>query len=284
MNAAADLTARPTAQALCNLVAAIGTTGFPARLLATMETLAGAEMCSVFLRDGAHPIQLIFAQGSAPALAGFTASASYAYAQGYWRSDRELMRLAQAPDGLPVVVRRRTADIADPAYRAACYDAAGVIERITILSPGDPCFMVNGYRTAGSASFAPRDIAQLDLHAGLLLAALRQHLRAQCLPGCPIDEGALAARLAALDYGLSRREAEIVAALILGETQDHIARTKQLSPGTVVTYRRRAYGKLGVANRRDLIALHRRMLENPTRAEIDGMAEGKSQEKELAWR
>lgn len=251
------------ARALADLVAAIATPAFPNSLLDALRTLAGVELCSVFLRDRGEQVELIFAQGELPDVPGFPLRASHAYARSYWKSDRQLARLAQAPPGVPVVTRRRACDIADPAYRAACYDRAGVVERVSILSPGLPCFAVNGYRTSGSQPFAPHDLGQLELHAGLLIAALRQHLRADQAVAPIIDESVLAGRLTALDYGLSAREAEIVAALMLGETQEGIAAAKRLSATTVITYRRRAYGKLGVGNRRDLMALHRRLMTVP---------------------
>ncbi len=255
--------ARLTARALADLVAAIATPAFPTCLLDALRALAGVELCSVFLRDRGEHVELIFAHGELPGVPGFPLRASHAYARGYWRSDRQFSRIAHAPPGVPVVIRRRACDIADPAYRAACYDRAGVAERISILSPGRPCFAVNGYRTSGSPTFSAQDVERLELHAGLLIAALRQHLRAEAATGPVGDETALAGRLATLEYGLSAREAEIVAALMLGETQDGIAAAKQLSATTVITYRRRAYGKLGVANRRDLMALHRRLMTAP---------------------
>lgn len=254
---------RLTARTLGDLVAAIGTPAFPNTLLEALRTLAGVELCSVFLRDRGEHIELIFAHGELPDVPGFPLRASHVYARSYWRSDRQLARLAQAPPSVPVVIRRRACDIADPAYRAACYDHAGIAERISILSPGRPCFAVNGYRTSGNPPFSTNDVDRLELHAGLLIAALRQHLRADQAVGTGCDEAALAGRLATLDYGLSAREAEIVAALMLGETQDGIAAAKRLSATTVITYRRRAYGKLGVANRRDLLALHRRLMTSP---------------------
>lgn len=253
-------------RALADLVAAIGDTGFADRLLDVLRVLAGVELCSVFLRDGAERVELLLAQGEVADRPGFPHHASHAYARGYWRSDRQLARLAHAPAGVPVVVRRRAADIADPAYRAACYDSGQVAERISILSPGRPCFIVNGYRTAGSAPFTPHDAARLEAHAGLLIAAVRQHLRASVGTVPPLDETGVAGRLAALDCGLSMREAEIAAALILGETQARIAQAKQLSPATIVTYRRRAYSKLGIGNRRDLMALHRQLASDAATA------------------
>ena len=255
--------ARLTARTMADLVAAIGSRTFPNALLNALRALAGVELCSVFLRDRSEHVELIFAHGELPDVPSFPLRASHAYARSYWRSDRQVARLAHAPPGVPIVIRRRASDIADPAYRAACYDHAGIAERISILSPGRPCFAVNGYRTSGNSPFSTHDVDRLEVHAGLLIAALRQHLSAEQAVGPVGDETALAGRLATLECGLSTREAEIVAALMLGETQDAIAAAKQLSATTVITYRRRAYGKLGVANRRDLMALHRQLMTAP---------------------
>ncbi|EQB30449.1 helix-turn-helix transcriptional regulator [Sphingobium ummariense] len=265
-----DVPAGEVVQALGDLVAAIGMPSFPHRLLDALRLLAGVDLCSAFLREGGDHIELIFACGDLPDVPGFTLRASHDYAQAYWRSDRQMALLAKVPAGAPVVVRRRAADIADPAYRAACYDRAKVIERVSILSPGRSSLMINGYRTAERAPFAAADVERLDVHARLLLAALRQHL---CAATPLVDEAGLAGRLCALDCGLSAREAEVVAGMILGETQEGIARMKHISPATVVTYRRRAYGKLGVSNRRDLMALHRRLATGNGRVHIGGEGE-----------
>jgi DNA-binding CsgD family transcriptional regulator len=60
--------------------------------------------------------------------------------------------------------------------------------------------------------------------------------------------------------GLSAREAEVAAALILGQTQAQIAGSVGLSVNSVITYRRRAYQKLAVADRRALQALCERQM------------------------
>ena len=254
---------RATAKALADLVAAIGSADFAACFLGAMRALAGAELCSVFRRDGIGAATLLFAQGDRAQPADFPLRASRDYAGGFWRADAQLARLARRQARTPVIVRRRASEIADPAYRAACYERAGVVERVSVVWPGRPGFIANGYRTTAGAPFSAQDINRLEIHAGLLFAALKQHLRADAATGHLFDEPALVERLLALDCGLSPREAEVAAALILGETQERIAAAKRLSTATVITYRRRAYGKLGVADRRDLAALHRRLIADP---------------------
>jgi len=249
---------RITADALAGLVAAIGSAAFPARFLDALRVLGGVELCSVF-RRAPRGVELLFAegQGSDPA---FALAASRDYAREHWRSDAQVMRARGAG---PLVVRRSASEIADPAYRAACYERAGVIERLSICWPD---LVASGYRTVAAGPFSADNVARIEAHAGLLHAALVQHLRADAATGFLFDEGALVEKLLTLDCRLSAREAEVAAGLMLGETQEGIAQARLLSPTTVVTYRRRAYGKLGVANRRDLIALHRRLIAAPNLA------------------
>ncbi len=247
------------AASLAGLVAAIGSADFPQQFLKAMRAIAGVELCSVFRRDGDAAVTLLFAAGEADD-PGFPMRASLDYARAYWRSDAEIARLAHSRSRKPVLVRKRAADIADPAYRAACYDRAGVRERLSVFWPGHPAFVANGYRTAHSDSFSASDMARLECYAGILMAAVERHCGHDALVGSQLSEAAVAQALMTLHCGLSTREAEISAAMILGETQDEIAHRKHLSHGSVVTYRRRAYGKLGVGNRRDLMRLHRRIV------------------------
>jgi len=247
---------RAVAQALGALVAGIGGAAFPACFLGAMRALAGVELCSVF-RYESGGVELVFAEGGHSVPSGSALDVSRSYARTFWKSDTQLMRLARANGTVPVIVRRHASEIADPAYRAACYERAGVGERLSILWPGRPGFIASGYRAAGRERFRAQDADQLELNASVLLAALRQHVRADAAAGHLSSEAALVETLLALDCGLSPREAEVAAALVMGETQAKIAQSREISPATVITYRRRAYGKLGVARTRDLTALLR---------------------------
>ncbi|WP_214623201.1 helix-turn-helix transcriptional regulator [Sphingobium nicotianae] len=251
--------ARETADALADLVGAIGSERFPGHFHAALASLADVALCSAFRQDEDGTIRLILAQGALPLLADFPLHASLDYARTYWRADPQMRRLAHAAPGPPIVLRRSAAEIADPAYRAACYERAGIRERISIYRAGAPSLVANGYRTLEQAAFSLAEMAAIERHAGLLMAALERHEQGRAAAGEMHDETALMQSLMNLHCGLSAREAEVSAAMMLGETQAEIAARKRLSPDSVVTYRRRAYGKLGIANRRDLLRLHRRL-------------------------
>lgn len=265
------------AGALADLVGAIGTDGFAARFLDALNALAEVDLCSVFMRGRRQPLRLLFAEGRHPAQAGFPMRASLDYIRNFWKSDRRIAALTRAGGPAPMVVRTAAAEIADPAWRAACYERGGVAERVSIVRPGHPAFVANGYRLGGAAPFSAVDLERIEEQAALLMAAVERHSHACSAGGLMLDEAGLAQSLMALQCGLSTREAEISAAMMLGETQEEIASRKHLSHGSVVTYRRRAYGKLGIENRRALLRLHRRLMAGlpPAGAAQDDRAIGR---------
>jgi DNA-binding CsgD family transcriptional regulator len=66
---------------------------------------------------------------------------------------------------------------------------------------------------------------------------------------------ALAARLHALDGRLPRRELDVLARILIGMTTEGIALDLRISENTVLTYRKRAYGRLNVSSQAELFAL-----------------------------
>jgi len=64
----------------------------------------------------------------------------------------------------------------------------------------------------------------------------------------------------AREWGLSEREAEVATGLAMGQSQSDIAKASGLALNSVITYRRRAYQKLKVADRLELRALCDRLI------------------------
>lgn len=52
---------------------------------------------------------------------------------------------------------------------------------------------------------------------------------------------------------LSRREADVAAGVIAGLTAQEIADRLDIAPTSVITHRKRAYQRIGVANQRQLV-------------------------------
>lgn len=70
--------------------------------------------------------------------------------------------------------------------------------------------------------------------------------------------------LIAKRYGLTAREATVIAAMLKGDSLSAIARAESIGKSTVGTYAARAYAKLGVSSRRDAIEFIEHELRNLT--------------------
>jgi DNA-binding CsgD family transcriptional regulator len=243
------------------VIPAIGRPEFSSLLLSVYRDLAGCELCSAFSWESRRGPTLLFAAGEHSGVSGFALSASQAYTQRYWQSDAALGgdHLHDRP-GLSVV-RVTASDIRDADYRRDCYQSGGICERLTLFDARFPAVSVSGYRSdACGPTAAP--VAQWLAAAGpTLIAALRRHnelleLAQQTVESPSLDVVARWAR----KRGLSVREAQVVAGLALGQTQAEIASHNAIGVNSVITYRRRAYQKLKVADRRALQALYGKRL------------------------
>lgn len=246
---------------LAGMVATVGSPEFPVRFLSALETLCGARLFSAFSFHGAGAPRTLFAEGECRGAPDFARTASTAYSRRYWCRDSDVRRAAHGVS----VVRTRAGDIADPDYRRTCYENGGIGERLSIQAAGRHPLVANGYRAASDGAFRPGDIARLEELAPLLMAALSRHIElSACRPG---DETPAMVRqtLLSANAGLSTREAEVVAGFILGRTQGEIGAETGLTLSSVITYRRRAYCKLGVMDKQELLAAYRQLrLGTPT--------------------
>jgi len=257
------VTALPSVSPLAEMVRAIGTSDFGDSLHAAMRTIGGVDLSSAFLHEADGTTRMVHSGGHHERLSDFALRASLAYAREHWRSDRAIIRAARSASTRPLVMRIRSDAILNSRWRRACYDDTGVAERLSIVRPGDCALVIHGYRLSQNAGFTLHEIACMEDAAPLLLAALERDVNLQETPRDLPSEHDLTQSLASPPFGLSVREAQVASAMMLGRTQHEIAEARHLAHDTVVTYRRRAYEKLGVHNRRELAHLHRLILTAP---------------------
>jgi DNA-binding CsgD family transcriptional regulator len=243
------------------IIPAIGRADFPERLLAVYRSLAGCDLCSAFSWDAGRGPRLLFAAGGHPHIPEFALTASRAYAQSYWRLDAVARPEARRDARGLSLVRTAAADIRDAEYRHYCYQRGGVSERLTLLDTDDPVVSVNGYRSVTRGPLSPESVQRMKEAGPILIAAVRRHnelVESAAQADAAPSHAELVQR--AREWGLSAREAEVAAALATGRTQPEIARRSGLALTSVITYRRRAYQKLQVSDRRELRALCERLL------------------------
>ncbi|MFB9948749.1 helix-turn-helix transcriptional regulator [Rhizobium puerariae] len=253
--------------AIATLVGEVGEPAFPETFLGTLRTLAGTDFCSAFQAEEDGSLTYLFACGYHSTIPGFAERASLDYAHRYWQRDRVTRQVLNGGSGHPKVqvVRQAWNGIRDPEYRRDCYERAHVLERLTIYHADEPRIFASLYRTRESGPFPLAAVERIETIAPLLMAVVVKHVRLQGRPQTqplhpPVHE--IAGRLLQAGYALSGREAEVSAGLLLGRTHREISEKVGLALSSIVTYRQRAYRKLGVSDRRGLEALYEGISRN----------------------
>jgi DNA-binding CsgD family transcriptional regulator len=238
------------------VVAALGSSSFAAELLAALGAIVPIDHLSLlrFVDRNRPPVleSAVF-RGSR-----HVAEVQKAYLEGLYRSDPSL-RLAGSAAGV-TLLRVRRDGIADPRYRSAIFERAGILERLTLAaSARERLVTLNLYRREQSGGFSDAEVGKIEARAQFLSALAVKHVT---MLGTLLRSRersdrieALAARLQALDERLTRRELDVLARILIGMTTEGIALDLRISPNTVLTYRKRAYGRLGVSSQAELFSL-----------------------------
>ena len=187
-----------------------------------------------------------------------------AYIERFYRLDgsqavmqAELAAAKRAPASQPHIVlhRQAAADVSHPDYRRLCYEQPQVAERLAILALYDDWrwLSVNFYRGLEHGPFDDASLAVMNALAPLVVQAVRLHYA-----GRVIDEHlaqALLARLMRQYPDLTKRDADVVRALLAGLSTEAMAEQLGLELSSAQTYLKRLYRKLGISGQRELLAL-----------------------------
>lgn len=173
------------------------------------------------------------------------------YIEGNYRSDPLLERLAEeaaqhpATPACELLLRTHL----PPVYRRRFYNVPALAGKFAIAARDEASgrlFYINFYR-ASDDNFSPAEAARLERCSALISSLLLRHFREEGQ-----GRGVQAHLLAA---GLSEREAQICELIAAGHTAKTIARSLAIGEASVITYRKRAYQKLGVSRKSDLLML-----------------------------
>lgn len=245
---------------ISHIIAAIGRDGFGRITLAALDDALGIDHLSI-LRFGAQDF-LDYRE----AVSVGDASASESAARQYFRRFNRLDPIRRVcRDGVPagacLLVRCRPNDITDPTYRRECYLVPEIGERLALYGfVGHRRFQINLYRNASRTRFSDVAVDTFARLAPILLPSVARHT--ELLVGTETPNpairptfAALKQRMQTLNQGLSERECEVCACLLRGQTIKGTALELHVRRTSVVTYRRRAYQKLGICCSNELYAV-----------------------------
>ncbi len=241
---------------LTELVLDVGTPVFAERCFAALRELLGIDQMVVFHRAAGGGLS------SPLALHAQRADIAQALARLYLRHyhSRDPHRDWLRPEGEARSLRLRLTearDLRDAEYRARLFGEPGLDAKLALIarSPAGMLY-VNLYRSGQAFAAGELDAAASQLT--LLARLMERHLALSAersVPSLGELRGLVATAAARIGATLSPRELETCAHTALGRTAEAIAAELAIGYHSVVTYRKRAFLKLGIAGRADLLPL-----------------------------
>jgi DNA-binding CsgD family transcriptional regulator len=245
-------------------VLAIGRPSFPQALIGTLRGIANVGHCMVFTFDGERSTRCLLDIGNIP----IGADLGVAYAEHFHRADpnRETIfreREHPSPIILPTFARRMYGE----KYRKLFFEDSEIVDKFaTAIWVESTCFYVNFYRTAAQGRFAHTQIESLKRVAPTIGAAVARHFQDEAPP-----ESDAFSKLATLFDSrepftrLTAREKEVCVRILAGFSSEAISADLGIGLHSTLTYRKRAYEKLGISSQNELFGIALRLLASPRR-------------------
>jgi DNA-binding CsgD family transcriptional regulator len=253
---------RVNANAAAGLVRAIGDPDHTRIVSAILAVVRDAgvysEACSFYaFEPSAPPRHIASANVRDTALSN---SIAERYVHEYYKYDSNRLFMTVDPCDLshvPLVVTRQTSDkINCTDYRRACYDSVGIADRLSVVVPlkFHSGLTISIYRPRTEGLYQESDIHGFQETANLVGQAAARHY-ALCTPNQPDLSTLFDSKLAFIGPNLTRREYGVILRILRGMTVAQIAKDLDIKPTSVLTYRNRAYQRLGIRLRSELCAL-----------------------------
>lgn len=240
------------------LILAVGEEEFGPLLFDTVLEYVRSDMYASFSFSEPGALSLLFAGGCPGVPDGFPVEASQQYAQGFWKRD-PLVKALVSDKAAQCTLRTQSSEmIPSGNYRSFCYDKPGVHDRLSIFRRSEHvAVLVNFYRYRESGRFSERDVCRVSALSGVVSALVIKHLvvTGALAASGDISTLALAERVRRRGVALSDREFSVCAAILSGSPMKAISRDLGIELSTAITYKRRAYDKLGVSTRFELRSL-----------------------------
>jgi hypothetical protein len=235
------------------LIQVVGTPRFEAEFVKAMSETTRSEHATAYAFSPNAPPRLLLAASNGPLPAAKMRAAKY-LAQ-YWRQDPASM-FDDAGHSDAKAVRTLPQDIDDSLYRHDCYTSLRITDRFTLMQcNGHQTYRVNLYRSGRSGRFAQSDVDNIMNSADLLVSLLVKHAASNLPNGRRPAPELFEDRLRLIEPNMPTREAEVCAAIMSGMTSEAIALHLGISVNTVLTYRKRAYGRLKISCQNELLRL-----------------------------
>jgi DNA-binding CsgD family transcriptional regulator len=245
-----------TFDSAANLIASVGCPSFSHSLMRTSKEVIEADYCTLFaFQDGHRPACLVATGVQSPSAA---MQASQRYLHDHWRTDPTLKHRPMGEDR--TVHHVFSSEFSNERYRRDCFDIPQISDRLTLIFKENQVLLrMSFYRYRRRYVFGLTETDRLRNAWKLFQEAARRHfllsreLGVDPATGRPSIE-VMSERLLNTKKGLSEREIEVCSRILLGLTAEGISHDLGIGLTSVVTYRKRAYAKLGISSQNELFS------------------------------
>lgn len=237
-----------------SLARSLGKSDCARTILEALNEYVTVDHCALLVRPHGNDVRVLATVSTVP-------SSNVARAALHYMSE---MHLYDVAEDTPIATReigdesiqlryRTREEVLNSRYRSACYEEAGIEERLTMSSSraDGTATLIYCYRYKKTGRFASTELDTLMQVAPLLLSLVEVHAKLTIPRDFPIRRWRESLEHDA-GPALSARELDVCSNLLSGHTLVDTGRKLGISVNTVITYSRRAYAKLGVGSVREL--------------------------------
>ena len=239
---------------LSSLIAVIGEPVLAPRLLDLLHRLFGVEHAAAFHIQAGRLDKVVAGSADGSALA--EQQVRRYLDDSRWRTDPAVAAAQKSEDRL-TLLRTDIAGLEDRLLRDEIYLETAIRDRLFLCGRMENgIFGLSMLRSEHGGMFSEHDLAQIHKVGETLLAVLARHAGISSPPDVSRALTSLTeieACLADVPEAFPRREMEVCTRIIYGISTLGIALELEISEETVVTYRKRAYHRIGIATQRELI-------------------------------
>ena len=239
---------------ITSAVLAIGRPDFPNVLIDILRRQAGVGHCMVFALSRAGAAHCLLDAGNIPIGGDLGA----AYAGQFHESDPNRDALFEGEGSAPIMLPAFAPRMYGARYRKIFFGDSGIVDKCaTAIWTGDTCFYVNFYRITSQGRFSGVQRARLRAIAPAIGASVARHFQQTATPDQTL--AALFATRAPL-AALTPREQEVCRRILAGFSSEAISQALGISLHSTLTYRKRAYERLGISSQNELFSIVLRLL------------------------
>jgi DNA-binding CsgD family transcriptional regulator len=239
----------------CEVVNSIGTESYGNVCFAMLEKALNVEHWALFRFRSGSPLKCVATASKRDKAAAKENCERFV---GRCYSVDPSVKAASTRPSAPTLTKMAIDDIEDPQYRH-CFELTHVQERVSLFSwIGLDLYQLSIFRGPRKASFSAPEMNHFAALAKLLLATAQKHEmlidQQNSFPRHLNIEG-IERLLKLCSPELSTRECEVCARAVAGKTIEGTSLELDIRRTSVITYRQRAYQKLGISRTNELVAL-----------------------------